>query len=93
MQVVFTSCKLTCVQSRSEVEKAMRVMSVEREAVLAGLAGERGAAERAAALHSHDQAITFYEQALALTSDPAEQAAWTLVANALLNLDETFSKE
>jgi len=25
--------------------------------------------------------------------DPAEQAAWTLVANALLNLDETFSKE
>jgi hypothetical protein len=36
------------VQSRSEVEKAMRVMSAEREAVLAGLAGERGAAERAA---------------------------------------------
>ncbi len=25
--------------------------------------------------------------------DPAEQAAWTLVANALLNLDETLSKE
>jgi hypothetical protein len=25
--------------------------------------------------------------------DPAEQAAWTLVANALLNLDETLTKE
>ena len=35
-------------QSRSEVEKAMQVMSAEREAVLAGLAGERAAAERAA---------------------------------------------
>ena len=35
----------------------------------------RAAAERAAALHSHDQAITFFEQALALTTDPVEQAA------------------
>ena len=25
--------------------------------------------------------------------DPAEQAAWTLVANALLNLDEIFTKQ
>ena len=35
----------------------------------------RAAAERAAAFHSHDQAITFFEQALALTTDPVEQAA------------------
>ncbi len=34
----------------------------------------RGAAERAAALHSHDQAIALYEQALGITTDPAERA-------------------
>ncbi|MGO9180120.1 MAG: ATP-binding protein, partial [Candidatus Limnocylindrales bacterium] len=34
----------------------------------------RGAAERAAALGSHDQAVTFLEQALTVTTDPAEQA-------------------
>jgi len=35
----------------------------------------RGAAERAARLGSHEQAITFYEQALLVTTDPAERAA------------------
>jgi tetratricopeptide (TPR) repeat protein len=34
----------------------------------------RGAAERAVALGAHDQAIEFLEQALTVTSDPAEQA-------------------
>jgi len=34
----------------------------------------RGAAERAAALHSHAQARTLYLQALGLTTDPGEQA-------------------
>ncbi len=34
----------------------------------------RGAAERAAALGSHDQAVTFLEQALTVTSDPVEEA-------------------
>jgi class 3 adenylate cyclase/tetratricopeptide (TPR) repeat protein len=33
-----------------------------------------GAAERAAALGSHDQAVRFYEHALGVTRDPAEQA-------------------
>ena len=35
----------------------------------------RGAAERATALHSHAQALAYLEQALAVTVDPAEQAA------------------
>ncbi|MET1232675.1 MAG: adenylate/guanylate cyclase domain-containing protein, partial [Candidatus Limnocylindrales bacterium] len=35
----------------------------------------RGAAERAMALHSHDQASALYRQALTVTSDPAELAA------------------
>jgi class 3 adenylate cyclase len=34
----------------------------------------RGAAERAAALGSHEQAITFLDQALEVTTDPAERA-------------------
>ena len=34
----------------------------------------RGAAERAAALGSHEQAITFYEQALDVTTDAADRA-------------------
>jgi class 3 adenylate cyclase/predicted ATPase len=34
----------------------------------------RGAAERAASLGSHDQAVAFVEQALTVTSDPAERA-------------------
>ena len=34
----------------------------------------RGAADRAAALGSHEQAITFLEQALEVTADPAERA-------------------
>ena len=34
----------------------------------------RGAAERAAALGSHDQAIVFLDQALEITTDPAERA-------------------
>ncbi|MET1232774.1 MAG: hypothetical protein ABWY52_08000, partial [Candidatus Limnocylindrales bacterium] len=35
----------------------------------------RGAAERAMALHSHDQAAALYRQALTVTTDPAELAA------------------
>src|SRR6185503_17644028 len=34
----------------------------------------RAAAERAAALGSHEQAVTFLDQALHVTTDPAEQA-------------------
>ncbi len=34
----------------------------------------RGAADRAAALGSHDQAVTFVEQALTVTTDPLDQA-------------------
>jgi class 3 adenylate cyclase/tetratricopeptide (TPR) repeat protein len=34
----------------------------------------RAAAERAAALGSHGQALTFYEQALTVTTDPSEEA-------------------
>jgi tetratricopeptide (TPR) repeat protein len=34
----------------------------------------RGAAERAAALGSHDQAVTFLQQALTVTADPGEEA-------------------
>ncbi|MBA2515302.1 MAG: AAA family ATPase [Solirubrobacterales bacterium] len=34
----------------------------------------RGAAERARALHSHEQALAYLEQAIAVTPDPAEQA-------------------
>ena len=35
----------------------------------------RGAAERAVALHSYDQALAFYEQALTVTNEPADRAA------------------
>jgi len=35
----------------------------------------RGAAERAAALHNHGQALGYLEQALSVTAEPAEQAA------------------
>jgi class 3 adenylate cyclase/tetratricopeptide (TPR) repeat protein len=35
----------------------------------------RGAAERAATLHSHAQALSYIEQALAVTAEPLEQAA------------------
>jgi class 3 adenylate cyclase/tetratricopeptide (TPR) repeat protein len=39
----------------------------------------RSAAERAAALHSHDQALAYLEQTLAITDDEAERAAlWEL---------------
>ena len=34
----------------------------------------RGAAERAAALGAHDQAVAFFRQALTVTTDPAEKA-------------------
>jgi class 3 adenylate cyclase/tetratricopeptide (TPR) repeat protein len=40
----------------------------------------RAAAERAVRLGSHEQALTFLEQALTLTSDPAERAAMLLQA-------------
>jgi class 3 adenylate cyclase/tetratricopeptide (TPR) repeat protein len=40
-----------------------------------------GAAERAAALHSHQQAISFLKQALTVTDDPTEQAALHLRAS------------
>jgi class 3 adenylate cyclase/tetratricopeptide (TPR) repeat protein len=46
----------------------------------------RGAAERAAALHSHDQAIGLYEQALGITTEPAERAA--LMERAALSAEE-----
>jgi len=44
---------------------------------LAAHAGEalRAAADRAAALHSHDQAFTYLEQALTVTTDESERAA------------------
>src|SRR5207247_11248874 len=35
----------------------------------------RGAAERAVALHSYDQALAFAEQALTVTAEPADRAA------------------
>jgi class 3 adenylate cyclase/tetratricopeptide (TPR) repeat protein len=35
----------------------------------------RAAAERAAALHSHEQAIAFYDEALTVTREPAQRAA------------------
>src|SRR5260370_38551581 len=39
----------------------------------------RSAAERAAALHSHDQALAYLEQTLAISDDEAERAApWEL---------------
>jgi class 3 adenylate cyclase/tetratricopeptide (TPR) repeat protein len=40
----------------------------------------QAAADRAAALHSHRQAIAYLEQAISVTSDPAEQAAMHLRA-------------
>jgi len=43
----------------------------------------RAAAERAAALHSHEQALVFLEQAEAVTTDPGERAAlWERMAEA-----------
>jgi class 3 adenylate cyclase len=48
----------------------------------------RGAAERAAALGSHGQAVTFLEQALEITTDPAEQAE--LHGRALASASEGF---
>jgi len=53
----------------------------ERDA-LAGQAriALRAAGERASALGSHDQAITFFEQALSITSDPADRAGLHLAA-------------
>ena len=49
----------------------------------------RGAAERASALGSHEQAITFLEQALEITTDPAERARLNaaIVASARQGLD------
>jgi hypothetical protein len=40
-----------------------------------------------------DRAAQAIEGYAAAGVDAAEQAAWTLVANALLNLDETITKE
>ncbi|MEP7041094.1 MAG: adenylate/guanylate cyclase domain-containing protein, partial [Chloroflexota bacterium] len=40
----------------------------------------QAAAERAASLHSHTQAVGYLEQAIAITTDPAEQAALYLRA-------------
>ena len=56
---------------------AQRLAADEAEA--AALAAQarialRGAAERAAALGAHEQAVTFLEQALGVTTDPAESA-------------------
>ena len=48
----------------------------------------RGAAERAASLGSHGQAVTFLEQALEITTDPAEQAE--LHGRALASASEGF---
>ena len=48
----------------------------------------RGAAERAAALGSHGQAVTFLEQAIEITSDPAEVAE--LHGRALASASEGF---
>ncbi|MEX2546993.1 MAG: adenylate/guanylate cyclase domain-containing protein [Chloroflexota bacterium] len=46
----------------------------------------RGAAERAAALGSHEQAVTFLEQALEATTDPADRA--DLHERALVSTDQ-----
>ena len=45
----------------------------------------RGAAERAATLGAHDQAIAYLEQALTVTTDPAEQAELLVRAAASAN--------
>ena len=46
----------------------------------------RGAGERAAALGAHDQAVTFLEQALAVTADPSERAPLLELAAASANV-------
>jgi tetratricopeptide (TPR) repeat protein len=54
----------------------------------------RNAARRAADLHSHQQALTLVDQALAITSDPVEQAGlWELAArsaNLLVRVDDAI---
>ncbi len=49
----------------------------------------RGAAERATALGSHEQALAFLEQALEITTDPADRAALhtSALASARMGLD------
>ena len=46
----------------------------------------RGAGERAAALGAHDQAVTFFEQALAISADPTDRAALLELAAASANV-------
>jgi class 3 adenylate cyclase/tetratricopeptide (TPR) repeat protein len=59
----------------------------------------RGAGERAAALHSHEQALAYFEQALTVTTDPSarvdlgERAALSAISASRYEIAETYLDE
>ncbi len=71
---VVASHYLAAYQATSEGSAAEVLKGKARESL-------RSAAQRAAALHSHDQAVAYLEQALAITDDDRERATlWELAA-------------